>query len=113
MNKILYPDDLVLVSESMENLTERFLKLKGRLESKGLKVNLNKTKVMVSGSKEGILKRKVNTCVVNVGITTIRVPNLLMRSYLCLRALQSVALPALCKQLACCSNHGCSAMTVR
>ena len=50
--------------------------------------------------------------VVNVGTTTIRVPNLLMRSCLRLRALQSVALSALCKQLACCSNHGCSAMTV-
>ena len=36
--------------------------------------------------------------VVNVGTTTIRVPNLLMRSCLCLRALQSVALSALCRQ---------------
>ena len=54
----------------------------------------------------------MNHDVVNVGTTTIRVPNLLMRSCLCLRALQSVALSALCKQLACCNNHGCSAMTV-
>ena len=55
-------------------------------------------------------QKPMNHDVVNVGTTTIRVPNLLMRSCLCLRALQSVALSALCKQLACCSNHGCSAV---
>ena len=57
-------------------------------------------------------QKPMNHDVVNVDTTTIRVPNLLMRSCLCFRALQSVALSALCKQLACCSNHGCSAMTV-
>ena len=57
-------------------------------------------------------QKPMNHDVVNVGTTTIRVPNLLMRSCLCLRALQSAALSALCKQLAYCSNHGCGAMTV-
>ena len=57
--------------------------------------------------------KPMNHDVVNVGTITVPVPNLLMRSCLCLRALQSVALSALCKQLACCSNHGCGAMTVR
>ena len=49
MNKILYANDLVLISESMENLKEKLLKWKEAFESKGLKVNLKKTKVMVSG----------------------------------------------------------------
>ena len=49
MNKILYEDDLVLISESIETLKEKFLKWKEAFESKGLKVNLKKNKVMVSG----------------------------------------------------------------
>ena len=62
MNKILYADNLILMSESMENLKVKFLKWKEVFESKGLKVNLKKTKVMVSGSKSGILKSKVDPC---------------------------------------------------
>ena len=62
MNKILYADDLVLMSKSIENLKEKFLKWKDAFESKGLKVNLKKTKVMVSGSKGEVLKSKVDPC---------------------------------------------------
>ena len=62
MNEILYADDLVLMSESMENLKEKFLKWKEVFESKGLKVNLKKTKVMVSGSKGEKLKSKLDPC---------------------------------------------------
>ena len=42
-NEILYADDLVSMSENIENLKEKFLKWKGALDSKGLKVNLKKT----------------------------------------------------------------------
>ena len=56
INEISYADDLVLMSESMENLKAKFLKWKEAFESKGLKVNLTKTKVMVSGSKGEVLK---------------------------------------------------------
>ena len=62
MNEILYADDLVLMSESKQNLKEKFLKWKETFESKGLKVNLKKTKVMVSGSKGEVLKSKVDPC---------------------------------------------------
>ena len=51
MNEILYADGLVLMSESIQNLKEKFLKWKEAFESKELKVNLKKTEVMVSGSK--------------------------------------------------------------
>ena len=51
MKEVLYTDDLVLMSETMENLKKRFLEWKNGLESKGLKVNLKKTKVMVYGSE--------------------------------------------------------------
>ena len=46
----------------MENLKEKFLKWRKAFESKGLKVNLKKTKVMVSGSKGEVLKSKVDPC---------------------------------------------------
>ena len=48
MNEILYVDDLVLMIGSIRNLIEKFLKWNKAFESKELKVNLNKTKVMVN-----------------------------------------------------------------
>ena len=62
MNKILYPNDLVLTNESIESLKEKFLKWKKAFESKGLKANFKKTKVMVSSLKGEVLKSKVDSC---------------------------------------------------
>ena len=62
MNEILYVDDLVLISGSIENLNEKFLKWKEAFKSKGLNVNLKKTKVMVNGLKGEVLKSKVDPC---------------------------------------------------
>ena len=58
INEILYAGDLVLMNKSMENLKEKFLKWKEAFERKGLKVNLKKTRAMVSGSKGEVLKSK-------------------------------------------------------
>ena len=44
MNEILYASDLVLMSDSIENLKKKCLKWKEAFESKGLMVNLKKTK---------------------------------------------------------------------
>ena len=60
MSEILRGDDSVLISESLQNLREKVLKWKERFESKGLKINLKKTKVLVSDLKEEILKGKVD-----------------------------------------------------
>ena len=49
VNELLYADDLVIMSEHMEDLKERFWNWKDAPESKGLKVNTRKTKLMVSG----------------------------------------------------------------
>ena len=46
----------------MENLKEKFLKWKEAFESKRMKVNIKKTKVMVGGSKGETLKSKVDPC---------------------------------------------------
>ena len=62
MKEILYVDDLVLISASIENWKEKFLKWKEAFESKRLRMNLKKTKVMVRGLKDEILKSKVDPC---------------------------------------------------
>ena len=46
--ELLYADDLVLIAESMDELIEKFTRWKEGMESKGLRVNILKTKVMVS-----------------------------------------------------------------
>ena len=46
----------------MEDLRERFQRWRGALESKGMKVNIIKTKVMVSGAEGEIVRSKVDPC---------------------------------------------------
>ena len=62
VNELLYADDLVIMSEDMVDLKERFWNWKNALESKGLKVNTRKTKVMVSGSGGNLFKSKIDPC---------------------------------------------------
>ena len=47
LSELLYADDLILMSETIDGLRSKFLKWKEAFESNGLKVNLGKTKVMV------------------------------------------------------------------
>ena len=62
LNEILYADDLVLMSESMDELRERFQKWRSGLEDKGLKVNVGKTKMIVSGTEEETVLSKIDPC---------------------------------------------------
>ena len=62
MNEILYVDDLVLMSESMDDLRGRFQKWRSALEGKSLKVSVGKTKMMVSRMKGKIVLSKINPC---------------------------------------------------
>ena len=60
LRDLLYADDLVVMRETIVGLRNKFLKLKEAFESKGLKVNLGKTTVMVSGaSRMACLKVKL------------------------------------------------------
>ena len=70
LSELLYADDLVLRSETIEGLRNKLFKWKEVFESKGLKVNLGKTKVMVcSGiTKDGISKSKFDAC----GVSSLR-----------------------------------------
>ena len=51
--ELLYADDLVLIAQSAEELREKVLIWKKCMEAKGLKINVEKTKVMRSGKGSG------------------------------------------------------------
>ena len=61
-NEILYADDLVLMSESLEDLRERFQRWRSALEGKRLIINVGKTKMMVSGMVRQIAMSKTDPC---------------------------------------------------
>ena len=59
LNEILYANDLMLMSEILDDLRDRFQRWRGALESKGMKVNIRKTKMMVSGAEGEIARSNV------------------------------------------------------
>ena len=54
--ELLYADDLVAMSENLEDLKDSLATWKEKLESKGLRVNMGKTKIMISGPELHTLK---------------------------------------------------------
>ena len=64
LSELLYANDLLLMSETIEGYRKKSLKWKESFESKGLKVNLGKIKVIVcSGIKnDGMSKSKLDPC---------------------------------------------------
>ena len=62
MKQILYADDLVLMGKTMEELRENFDEWREAFESKGMQVNLGKTKLMVSGMEEETFHSKIDPC---------------------------------------------------
>ena len=56
LNAILYADDLMLMSKNLEDLRETFQWWRGALERKGIKVNIRRTKMMVSGAEGEIVR---------------------------------------------------------
>ena len=69
--ELLYADVLVLTSGSIKGLRNKFLKRKKAFESKDFKVNLEKTKVIVSVgiTEDGTSKSKFDPC----GVSSLRV----------------------------------------
>ena len=58
LSELLHADYLIHMSETIEGLRDKFLKCSEAFESKGLKVNLWKTKLMVGSgvSQDGLSK---------------------------------------------------------
>ena len=74
--ELLYADDLVLVAQSKEELREKVLRWKECMELKGLKVNIEKTKVVRSGKSGGEMVKTVRwpcaVCGKGVGANSIQ-----------------------------------------
>ena len=49
INKLRYADDITLITESEEELNSLLMKVKEESEKVGLKLNIQKTKIMASG----------------------------------------------------------------
>ena len=49
INNVRYADDTTLMAESKEELKRHLMKVKEESEKVGLKLNIQKTKIMVSG----------------------------------------------------------------
>ena len=52
-------DDLAVIAETEEELIKRFNEWKNNIESKGMRVNMNKTKVMISGVRQKVMQKAV------------------------------------------------------
>ena len=50
--ELLYADDLVVITESEEDLIKRLNEWKNNVENRGMRVNMNKTEVMISGERQ-------------------------------------------------------------
>ena len=49
INNLRYPDDTTLMAENEEELKSLLMKVKEESENVGLKLNIQKTKIMISG----------------------------------------------------------------
>jgi len=47
----VYADDLVVIAETEDDLIKRLNKWKDNVENRGMRVNMNKTNVMISGER--------------------------------------------------------------
>ena len=57
--ELLYADDLVVIAETEEELIKRLNEWKDNVESKGMRVNKNKTKVIVSGERQMVRQKDI------------------------------------------------------
>jgi len=57
--ELLYADDLAVIAETEEELIKRLSEWKDNIESKGMRVNINKTKVMISGERQKVRENAV------------------------------------------------------
>ena len=57
--ELLYAGDLAVIAETEEELIKRLNERKDNVESKGMRVNMNKTKVMISGERQMVRQKDV------------------------------------------------------
>jgi len=55
--ELLYADDLVVIAETEQDLIKRLNEWKDNVENRHMRVNMNKTKVMISGERQKLLQK--------------------------------------------------------
>ena len=60
--ELLYGDDLVIMTESLQELERKYMEWKNSLESKGLRVNVGKTKIMIGDGVTPVSKSEIDPC---------------------------------------------------
>jgi len=57
--ELLYTDDLFVIAEAEDDLFKKLNKWKDKVENRGMRVNMNKTKVMISGEQQKVTQKAV------------------------------------------------------
>ena len=57
--ELLYADDLVVIAETEEDLIKRLNEWKDNVENRGMRVNMNKANVMISGEWQKVIQKAV------------------------------------------------------
>jgi len=57
--ELLYADDMVVIAETEDDLIKRLNERKDFVENKGIRVNMNKTKVMICGERQKVTQKAV------------------------------------------------------
>jgi len=57
--ELLYTDDMVVIAEAEDNLIKRLNEWKDNVDNRGMRVSLNKTKIMISGERQKVMQKAV------------------------------------------------------
>jgi len=55
--ELLYANDLVVIAETEDDLIKRLNEWKDNVDNRGTRVNMNKTKVMISGEQQKVTQK--------------------------------------------------------
>jgi len=73
--ELLHTDDLVVIAETEDDLIKRLNEWKDNIKNRGVRVNMNKTKVMISGEWQKVMQKAVRwpcgVCDIGVGNNTV------------------------------------------
>jgi len=70
--ELLYADYLVVIAETEEDLIKRLNEWKDSVENRGMRVNMNKTKVMITGEWQKAVRWSCGVCGRGVGSNSIQ-----------------------------------------
>jgi len=57
--ELLYADDLIVIAETEDGLIKTLNEWKDNVEDRGMRINMNKTNVMISGEWQKVMQKAV------------------------------------------------------